>query len=260
MKDLISPQTWNSIFRCSSWCVPLFLVGLKFLPKKSARNSRWVFYLLCCDGASGYVLPPEACLSSGEGLGWHHWEALWWPLSSAPGLCKLEDTRSSTGLAVSANLFENRWPKISGHISCVESQLQKSSTDRSPFFSWVLAPVWMFSSETNFHPKQWDAARATSTRHAGPWAAGYARVVLPWQKNWGSGFLTAGWSAQVLFLGKPSRSVAKMKGFPHKNAYFFCPGDLFAQGLSCSFKDEESQPWGFQQKQHLEMIVGPQFG
>ena len=25
-------------------------------------------------------------------------------------------------------------------------------------------------------------------------------------------------------------------------------------------KDEESQPWGFQQKQYLEVIVGPQFG
>lgn len=47
---------------------PLFLVGLECLPQNGRHTTPGeFFYLLCCDGAGGYVLPPEACLSSGGG-------------------------------------------------------------------------------------------------------------------------------------------------------------------------------------------------
>ena len=69
-----------------------------------------------------------------------------------------------------------------------------------------------FSSETNFHPKQWDALPGNSTLGLGR----PARVLHG--KELGSVFLGswAGWSAQVFFWGKPSRNVAK-KGFPKEN-------------------------------------------
>ena len=217
MKDLIS-QIWNSISRCSSWCLPL-LVGLKCLPKKSAHNSRWVFYLLCCDGAGGYVLPPEACLSSGDGLGWHHWEkAPWWPFLPPQAFV---DWNWKTHFPAPGPQFQqliclrNDDPKSADISPALKVNCRNHPRTDHHFFSGVGACVNVVFIR-NEHPSQTVGCcrHSNSTRHAWPWAAG-ARFA--WPKNWGSGFLTAGWSAQVLFLGKPSRSVAKMKGFPNRN-------------------------------------------
>ena len=90
---------------------------------------------------------------------------------------------------------------------------------------WSLCERWLFSSETNIHPKQWDAA-ARATPHVTLGLGRPARV-LHGQRIGDQVFSPQGWSAQVLFLGKPSRSVAKMKGFPNKNCPNFSAQVIF---------------------------------
>jgi len=63
--------------------------------------------------------------------------------------------------------------------------------------------------------------------HTSRLALGGRRAWLHGQRIGDQVFSPQGWSAQVLFLGKPSGSVAKMKGFPNKNCPNFSAQVIF---------------------------------